>query len=279
MWRRFAIRDRIQQLDPKADCQEIVFLNGTCEFPWLVRKALEFALFRSFAIPAISQILDRSGQFREHGQRRYDDTALIIATLAEHGYDHPRGRQAIRMMNRFHRPHDIGNGDMLYVLSTFIFEPIRWVERYGWRQLTEAERQANFHFWFEVGQRMAIREIPETLETFAQFQREYEDEHIVHHPANRAVAEATLAALQAGHPRFTHWAARWAVYSLLDDPLRRAFGYPKAPAPLSWLVHGGLRWLGKGMRFLPPRRQPFRLTQQKHRSYPDGYELEELGPV
>ena len=107
MWRRFAIRDRIQQLDAKADCQQIIFLVGTCEFPWLVRKALEFALFRSFAIPSISQILDRTGQFREYGQRRYDDTVLIIAALAEHGYEHPRGRP-FRLTQQKHRSYPDG---------------------------------------------------------------------------------------------------------------------------------------------------------------------------
>ena len=101
MWRRFEIRDRIQQLDPVEDCQQIVFLVGTYEFPWLTRKALEFALFRSFGAPSISKILDRTGQFRDHGQRRFDDTALLIAELVENGYDSPRGRQAIRMMNRY----------------------------------------------------------------------------------------------------------------------------------------------------------------------------------
>lgn len=279
MWRRYEIRDRIQQLDPQADCQQIVFLIGTYEFPWLVRRALEFALFRSFAIPSISEILDRTRQFQDHGQRRYDDTVLLIAEFVENGYDSPRGRQAIRMMNRFHRPHGIRNGDMLYVLSTFIFEPIRWLERYGWRRLSPQEKQANYHFWAAVGRRMAIRDIPETIEAFARFQREYEDENYLYHPTNSRVAEATIAVLLSGYPRFAELGARWAVYSLLDDPLRQAFHFPKAPAPLSAAVHGFLWLVGKSMRFSLPRRQPHLLTQQTHRSYPDGYEIEHLGPV
>ena len=279
MWRRFEIRDRIQQLDPIEDCQQILYFTGTFEFPWLIHKAMEFALFRGYGIPSISKILDRTGQFRDHGQRRYDDTALLMAELLENGYDHPRGRQAIRMMNRYHRPHNIPNSDMLYILSTFIFEPILWVERYGWRKLLKKEKQANYHFWREVGRRMAIKEIPETIEEFAQFQRDYEDEHYRYHPANRAVADATIAVLQAWYPRITYTSTRWAVYALLNDALRRAFRFPRAPAPLVWLVHLSLLLGGKSMRFLPPRRRPYLLTQQKHRSYPDGYDMEKLGPV
>ncbi len=279
MWRRFEIRDRIQQLDPITDCQQILFFTGTFEFPWLVRKSLEFALFRSFGAPSISKILDRTGQFRDHGQRRFDDTALLIAELVENGYDSPRGRLALRMMNHMHRPHHIRNGDMLYVLSTFVFEPILWVERYGWRKLLQQEKLANLHFWREVGKRMAIQDIPETLEAFAHFQQEYERENYGYHPANRRVAEATIAVMQDWYPRFPYKGTRWAVYSLLNDTLRRAFDFPKAPALISWALHGSLMLGGKSVRFLPPRRRPYLYTQQKHRSYPDGYEMEKLGPV
>ena len=39
------------------------------------------------------------------------------------------------------------NDDFLYVLSAMVLEPLRWNERFGWRRLLEAERQAAFHFW------------------------------------------------------------------------------------------------------------------------------------
>ena len=45
-------------------------------------------------------------------------------------------------MNRLHGRFDIANEDFLYVLSTFVFEPIRWNARFGWRPLVEQERLA-----------------------------------------------------------------------------------------------------------------------------------------
>jgi len=39
-------------------------------------------------------------------------------------------------MNQLHGRFDIANEDFLYVLSTFIFEPIRWNTRFGWRPAT-----------------------------------------------------------------------------------------------------------------------------------------------
>ncbi len=67
------------------------------------------------------------------------------------GYDSPEGRRAIRRMNQIHGRFEISNDDFLYVLSSFVFEPIRWNARFGWRPLIEAERLASFHFWLEVG--------------------------------------------------------------------------------------------------------------------------------
>ena len=60
---RFDIFRRIQQLDPQADCQQIVLLVGTYENPWLIRKSLEFALFRSYGVPQISSVLDQTVSF------------------------------------------------------------------------------------------------------------------------------------------------------------------------------------------------------------------------
>ncbi|MGA7215407.1 MAG: oxygenase MpaB family protein, partial [Terrimicrobiaceae bacterium] len=56
------------------------------------------------------------------------------------------------------------NSDYLYVLSTFIYEPIRWIDRFGWRGLTGNERLASYYFWCAVGRRVGIREIPESYE-------------------------------------------------------------------------------------------------------------------
>ena len=45
-------------------------------------------------------------------------------------------------MNRIHGQYQISNEDFLYTLSTFIFEPVRWIDRFGWRQTYPNEREA-----------------------------------------------------------------------------------------------------------------------------------------
>lgn len=57
------------------------------------------------------------------------------------------------MVNRLHGRYDIDPADLRYVLSTFVFEPIDWIDAYGWRPLHEHERLAAFHYYREVGRR------------------------------------------------------------------------------------------------------------------------------
>ena len=72
----------------------------------------------------------------------------------------PVGRAAVRRMNQMHGAYDISNDDKLYVLSAFVVMPIRWLDTYGWRRLTEAERVASANYYVELGRHMGIRDIP-----------------------------------------------------------------------------------------------------------------------
>lgn len=78
---RLTILEQIRALDPEKDHQRIVFLSTCYEFPFDTTRALEFALFRSFCVPSISALLDRTGEFRDRAQKRYDDTDLIVSEL------------------------------------------------------------------------------------------------------------------------------------------------------------------------------------------------------
>src|SRR3954451_14697827 len=127
---RSRILNEIRTLDPVADHQRIVFLSTCFEFPFDTTRALEFALYRTYCVPSVSELLDRTGEFLRLPQKRYDDTDLIVSELMEWGYDSERGKRALRRMNQIHGRFAIANDDFLYVLSTFVFEPIRWNARY-----------------------------------------------------------------------------------------------------------------------------------------------------
>lgn len=270
--------ERLRHMDPRTDHQAMVFLLSAHCFHWDLERAMELALFRTYASPRIARLLQRTGEFARRPRKRYDDTELILYELIEHGYDSPRGRRALRRMNQMHGRFTITNDDLLYVLSTFIFEPPRWLERYGWRPLMEPERLAFFHFYREVGQRMGIRGIPSDYGEFQAFNRNYETTHFHFDPANRAVADATLDLVLGMYlPRPLFVLGRPVLYALMDPPLLSAFGYPATPTWWRRLIRGTLALRGRLSRWLPEPRKPRLGTQRRRRTYPEGYEIEELG--
>ena len=275
---RTRILDQIRILDPVADCQRVVFLSTCYEFPFDTTRALEFALFRTYCVPSISGLLDRTGEFRARPQKRYDDTDLIVSELMEHGYDSDRGRSALRRMNGLHGRFAIANDDFLYVLSTFIYEPIRWNAKFGWRPMIEAERLGHFHFWREVGRRMNIQAIPEDYDEFEAFNRDYEATQFRFTDANNRVGEATRELFASWFPRPFAPLVRGAVLALLDPPLIEAFGFPKPSPLMKRVVPAAVRLRGRIAGWLPERKRPRLRTEIRHRSYPKGYEVVELGP-
>jgi hypothetical protein len=223
-------------------------------------------------------LLDRTGEFSKRSQKRYDDTDIIVSELLEWGYDSERGKRALRRLNQLHSRFTIANEDFLYVLSTFIFEPIRWNERFGWRSLCEQERLGYFYFWREVGRRMNIRDIPAGYAVFERFNRDYERHHYRFTEANRRVGAATRELFASWFPRFLAPVVRLAIYALLDDRLIEAFGFPQPSRFMRWLVPAALRVRAGCARFLPPLKEPRLRTKMGHPTYPDGYVIERLGP-
>lgn len=264
--------------DPAEQARKTVLRLSAWDFPWDTEKALEFALFRTYAVPSISGLLDRTGEFARRTQKRYDDTALILAEIAENGFDHPRGAAALARMNDMHGRYRIANEDMLYVLSTFVFEPIRWIDRFGWRRLTEAEKNAGFTFYAEMGRRMGIRDIPAARATFETFNRDYEARRFKRAETNARVGAVTRDLLLGFYlPRRAIPLARPAVHAMMDDPLRNAMGFPAPPAWLQRAVPAGLRLRARVLRWQPKRRRPIYQTRKRRRAYPDGYAVEKLG--
>ena len=96
---RFDIVNQIQQLDPERDNMKIMYLSFGYEFSWDSIRSLEIALHRTYCAPRISALLDRTGEFRQRTQRRYDDTSLLVAEMCKWGYLEGRGKEALERMN------------------------------------------------------------------------------------------------------------------------------------------------------------------------------------
>ena len=192
---RRGVVEEIERLDPERDFERISFLSSNHDFPWDVEQSLSLAFFKTYGIPSISEWLDRTGEFRERAQKRYDDTELILAEILDNGLDSERGREANRRMNRMHGRFEIKNEDYLYVLATFVLVPLRWNRRYGWRRYTRQEELATLHYWRALGRRMNIRDIPATLEEMERWSDEFEWANLRFSESSRHVADDTLGPL------------------------------------------------------------------------------------
>ncbi|MBE9135783.1 DUF2236 domain-containing protein [Nodosilinea sp. LEGE 07088] len=275
---RYDTLRHIQTLDPERDHQQICYLLAGYEFPWDVTRALELALLRTFCIPSVSGLLDRTGEFRHHAQKRYDDTGIVVSEVFKHGYDSPRGAAFIQRMNAIHGHYSIANADYLYVLSTFVYEPIRWCDRFGWRPFCNQERLACYWFWRAIGDRMGIVDIPPTYAAFEQFNREFEAQHFTYAPSNQRVADATRHMLLSWFPAFTRPVVNWSLPCLLDPPLLDALGWQPTPVAVQRTAAAALQARSRLLRRLPPRTSSEFFVDQPKRTYPNSYSLEDIGP-
>jgi ER-bound oxygenase mpaB/B'/Rubber oxygenase, catalytic domain len=268
----------IQALDPERDCRRIVFLDAFYEFPFDTARALELAFFKTFASPSIATLLDSTGEFVLRGQKRYDDTDLLMSAFSEDGWAGEQGKRALRRMNQIHGRFAIANEDFLYVLSAMVLEPLRWNERFGWRRLVEAERLAQFHFWREIGRRMAIEEIPESLVELERFNVAYEGSRFAVTEEGSRLARAQRDVFLAWFPLLPHRLGARAISSLLEEHVVEALGLVRPTGLERRAAERALRLRALLLRPLPARRRPQLRTTMRRRSYPAGYTIEHLGP-
>ncbi|MGL6234686.1 MAG: oxygenase MpaB family protein [Segniliparus sp.] len=277
---RYAMRDRISALDPETDYEEIARLLVAHEFPWDTVQALSFALFRTYAVPSIGDLLYDTAELTKRTQKRYDDTVLILDAVVEHGMASEEGRMAVRRMNQMHGSYDISNADFLYVLATFVVMPVQWINSYGWRKLTDVETDGITNYYRALGKRMNIKGIPETYAEFSALLDSYEAANFAYTEKTRAVADGTLNLLTELPPnKYAPKAlVRWFSFGLMDDRLADAFHYPRPSAFAKTVAVAALRLRSGFVRLLPPRKQPYYSRQMPSvQSYPNGFQVAQLG--
>ncbi|MCX5505146.1 DUF2236 domain-containing protein [Streptomyces sp. NBC_00053] len=276
--KRYDWLKEIQRLDPDQDFLRIYRIMATHEFPWDIARALELALYRTYAVPSIGRLLAQTAELTGRSQKRYDDTALLLDTVLEHGFGSDPGRTALRRINQMHRSYDISNDEMRYVLCTFVVTPKRWLDSFGWRRLSDHELRACAAYYRVLGAHMGIKELPQTYEDFERVLDTYEAEYFGWDEGGRRVADATLELMSSWYPRPLAPAARKVALALLDDPLLRSFRYERPSAAARNLTHGALKLRARAVRLLPPRSTPHYARQNPEiKGYPDGYEVSGLG--
>lgn len=279
-----------------ADCHQFTSRYIYGDFNFIAVKSLEFGLFKTYAIPSISKVLYSTRELVDRCGRRYDDTDLIIREFLEHEPAAPRAKAAIDRMNFIHSQYKIPNEDYLYVLSVFIVEPIRWVERYGFRRPHDKERFAMHLRWKIIGEQMGIKDIPESYAETERYLDIFEEKNMLYAESNVKVGRSTMNLFLSILPTKLRPMCEPVVHALCPPRLRIAMGFPNPPAPLIPLIDISLKVASVFVRFfMPPRRVPnYRTSRQPvavsqntllyprfnpfNKTYEHGYKISELGP-
>ncbi|KAF7973804.1 hypothetical protein HWV62_14172 [Athelia sp. TMB] len=284
-WRRYnAIHREFIGRDPHSltteEAQRVMQTVTMWDMPGLSVYSLSFALFKTYAIPSISKILAATKELSsaELVSKRYADTEILVASMVhcpvagnypfsetstkngktEECQD-PRAMIALARLNFLHSHYPIKNDDHIYTLSMFVLEPPRWAARYGWRSWSILERTSIFILWKEIGHRMGIKGIPETLDELETWSLAYEQEYMVPAETNALVAKYTVDELLHSVPTCLgiKAAAEKIVVCALEERVRIAMKQPAQPEWLKTLTHCLLLTSGPFQRYLCfPRRTP-----------------------
>ena len=279
MKRAYANRDAIAVLDP-ADYLRTYQLTVLFDFPKDARIGLNLAFYRVFATPRIANLLVETGEMLGRPAKRGYDTGLVMYELISHGFNHPRGREMVRLLNRVHRPWPILDEDYRYVIAAFTVVPIRWIERRGWRPLLPAEREASAAFYRELGRRMNISDLPQDYTEAENLLDTYEKHHMAPSDAGRRLMDTTQQFIARKLPAWMQRFAPSFTSALLDDPpLTEALGLPRPPRGTTRAVTVGYQLRNIVIRLRKPATSSWFTPGRPVSSvYPHGYQLADLGP-
>ncbi|KAL4256579.1 ER-bound oxygenase mpaB/B' [Pleurotus pulmonarius] len=274
------------------DAQEIVHTSALWDMPELLYIALSYATIKTFAIPSISKILLSTKQMSsaEHASRRYAGTGILTYTWigcpilgrefsSGRERSDPRSMIATGRVNWLHSKYRIANDDYLYTLSLYVLEYLRWTDEHGWRQLSEMERQALLMFWSEMGRRLEIQGIPETLNDLKTWAKCYEEEHRCQAKSNFDIMSFTIDYNSRVYPRLFGMRNlhKSVVKCVLEYPVQAATMMSMPPWYMYVFTNGLLYGMKYYHRYLAlPRRHPSSVVALE---LPDGSDRVRMHPT
>src|SRR2546425_1869235 len=217
-------RDEIATLDPVVDNERIMHLSAEVRYgdPVLAMALVTAGFARQMAVPSIARFVHRGGRapIMRETRKRNDDTMVFFGEFLRHGHSTAQGRAAIERLNEVHAPFPIHNDQMLYTLASLTFDGVRILALLGLDPFTQKEKDASFHFWRGVGQRMGVTGHPPTIEKFAAWMQDYEREHWAWSEGGEAVARSLIDDFASRWlPTGLQRVARELILALMEDEM------------------------------------------------------------
>jgi hypothetical protein len=260
---------------------EVVKLHMLDEQQYLTMISTQWALIRTFAVASGTKLLDQTRQLSSPANvgKRAEDTSQLLVEMMLGDLDSKRSMTALAKVNWLHSQYKkhIKNDDMIFTLSEFIIEPIKFINQWGWRPLTKMEMVARFILWKEIGYRMGIEDIPDTLEKLTEWLDNFEAREMAYADSNAACANATLELFLRGIPGIFHKFMHGIARALMEPRVNEAIGWRPAPLWAVFSVNFAFKFRGWAIRHLAlPRVSTIELPKvgQDGRIYRNEYLLE-----
>jgi hypothetical protein len=173
--------------------------------------------------------------------KRYADTGALIGQFMAFEPSSERAQTAIARTKFLHVGYrssgKILESDMLYTLSLFALEPIRFIDMFEWRSLSDLEQCAIGTYWKSLGDALEIsfadlpsgphsfRDGLHFLDELRAWSLKYEEDYMKPHPSNKEVADKTMDVVVYSMPRFLKSAGVNFASCVMDDRLRESMMY------------------------------------------------------
>ncbi|OTA98541.1 hypothetical protein M426DRAFT_69626 [Hypoxylon sp. CI-4A] len=230
-------------------CSQIVYKSlFDSEFPFFFVKGIQLALFRTYAIPTISSLLNKTTSLSSKSSvtRRYSETWALFNEFALSDWGSERWVQAMGRTRGIHAAYrksgKVREEDMLYTLAVVATQPVRLINSWEWRELTNAELCAIGTLYqalieaFGIDWRKYLVDITANtshdsglrfFNSLYAWQNLYESQVMLHTPANHHLAATAIDLLLWGVPgKYLKQIVTRILVVLMDNPLRTAVGYP-----------------------------------------------------
>lgn len=195
------------------------------------RAGTYLALLRMMGIGHLVSALYGHTLLVSETHARLARTRQTMRDLICHGFDSEPGRRAVHRLRTVHRNLPANADDYRYVLATFFLEPLRWNACHGRFRLTPSEEAILLAFWRQVGEAMAIADLPATLAQWQQMQRDYEARHMASTPEGHQLARMSLReVVKLALPVGTRGSFRQLMLATMEAPVRQTLGL----APPAW---------------------------------------------
>ncbi|KAJ4423140.1 hypothetical protein N0V82_002269 [Gnomoniopsis sp. IMI 355080] len=213
------------------DAQSIIGQLGLYECPWMFLAGKDFAFLRAFAIPGISKTSVGAKEMLDRVGKRYADTTVLVGEFLVNDIDSERACVAINRMNWIHSRYGnkIQMDQMVYTLCLLTCEALQWIDKYDWRTTVPLEKHASWVFWYEVGRRMGLENVPLSFEACAQFIEDFETRNMAPSEDNARIADGVFTLYASTFPRFLTPVVNAVLIAFMDTRLRGAFKLPALP--------------------------------------------------